>query len=113
MYTDKRVILVRGGLKFPLNNLVRIRGVGGFEGVAVGGGCGVRLRDVACCIRVRDVGNLFATRLVPVCYLWLPKLEVVQCWLERQTTLITHASSPSVARRVSCTLSSTSDCGLE
>jgi len=52
-------MLVRDGLKFPSNNLVRIRGVERFDGVAVGGGggCGVRLRDVACCIRVRDVGK--------------------------------------------------------
>jgi hypothetical protein len=31
-------MLVRGGLKFPSNNLVRIRGVERFDGVAVGGG---------------------------------------------------------------------------
>lgn len=31
-------MLVRDGLKFPSNNLVRIRGVERFDGVAVGGG---------------------------------------------------------------------------
>lgn len=44
--------------------------------------------------------------LVLLCYLWLSNLEAVQCRLERQTTLITHASSPLAAFRGSCALSS-------
>jgi len=39
MYTDKKIMLVRGGLKFPSNNLVRIRG--GREIRWCGGGRGV------------------------------------------------------------------------
>jgi hypothetical protein len=83
-YTDKKVMLVRGGQKFRLKNSVRIRVVERFDGVVVVvGGCGLRLRDVVCYIRVRDVGNLFAARLVLLCCLWLPNLEAVWCWLGR------------------------------
>ena len=107
-------MLVTGGLEFRLTKLVRIRVEERFDGaVAGGGGCSLRLRDVGCCIRVSDVGNLFAVRLVLLCYLWLPNLQALRCWLGRQTALITHASSPFVARRGSCNFSSTVDCGLE
>lgn len=57
MYTDKKVMLVGAGLKFTSNNLVRIRGVERFDGVAVGGrgglwreikGCGMLHKGKGC-----------------------------------------------------------------
>jgi hypothetical protein len=38
MYTDKKVMLVKGELKFLSNNLVRIRAVERFDGEQAGGG---------------------------------------------------------------------------
>jgi hypothetical protein len=53
MCTDKKVIFVRRGLKFWLNNLVRIRVVERFDGVGEGvwreiKGCGVLHRGKGC-----------------------------------------------------------------